>query len=165
MLKKRHKSYIIKNGIINIMVLTAVFFIAGTTTGAAESEDEFEIKPLYIFEDKAGRDPFEPRHRKEAVPAMMSVDITTFSLQGITESRGMLAALFKSKSGNPFGYIFMDGKLYGENDRVIPDIAGEIKANNEVLLIQGDREVLFKLDENTDGPNIRPDTKIGGTGK
>jgi hypothetical protein len=124
--------------------------------------DDFEIKPVYVFENKAGRDPFEPRYKTEATQSMADVDITTFSLQGITDSKGTQAALFTSKSGNPFGYIFIEGKLYGENDKVISDVSGEIKENAEVLLIQGDREVLFKLNERQNGPNIRPDTKYNG---
>jgi hypothetical protein len=176
MLKKGAHRYIIHNIIYYIMAFTAVFLLpcaaaaadtngtAGTAAPAvtavtAGAPDDFEIKPVYIFVNKAGRDPFEPRYKTEAAPAMVDVDITTFSLQGITESKGMQAALFKSKSGNPFGYIFIDGRLYGENDRVIPDVSGEIRENQQVLLVQGDREVLFKLDEQLNGPDIRPDTK------
>jgi hypothetical protein len=158
MLKKSAQRYIIYNIILYIMAFTAVFLLP-CAAGSAETADDFEIKPVYIFVDKAGRDPFEPRYKTEVAPAMVDVDITTFSLQGITESKGMQAALFKSKSGSPFGYIFIDGKLYGENDRIIPDVSGEIKENQQVLLVQGDKEVLFKIDEQLDGPNIRPDTK------
>jgi hypothetical protein len=158
MLKKCAQKYIIRNIILYIIAFITVFLMPCPANRAAAADD-FEIKPVYIFVNKAGRDPFEPRYKTEAAPAMVDVDITTFSLQGITESKGLQAALFKSKSGNPFGYIFIDGKLYGENDRIIPDVSGEIKENQQVLLIQGDREVLFKLDEQIDGPNIRPDTK------
>ena len=161
MLNNGAQRYIIYNIILYIMAFLAAFLLPGTAA-AAETADDFEIKPVYVFVDKAGRDPFEPRYKTEAAPAMVDIDITTLSLQGITESRGVQAALFKSKSGNPFGYIFIDGKLYGENDRIIPDVSGEIKENQQVLLIQGDREVLFKIDEQLDGPNIRPETKSNG---
>lgn len=161
MLKNRNERYIIKKSIINIILFIIIIIMPSALPGV-DYIDEFEIKPLYVFENKAGRDPFEPRYKKEAAPAVVEVDITTFSLQGITESKGIQAALFKSKSGNPFGYIFMDGRLYGENDKVIPDVAGEIKEGGEVILIQGDREVLFRLNESIEGPNIRPDTKSNG---
>lgn len=161
MLKNGMQRDIIYKNIIYIALFVLVFLLP-CSARAADMTDDFEIKPVYVFVNKAGRDPFEPRHKTQAAPAMMDVDITTFSLLGITESKGMQAALFKSKSGNPFGYIFIDGKLYGENDRVIADVSGEIKQNEEVLLIQGDREVLFKLDDRNNGPNIRPDTKYNG---
>ena len=89
-------------------------------------------------------------------PAVVEVDISTFLLIGITNSQDVKAALFRSKSGSPFGYIFMNGKLQGENERIISDVAGEIKSDEEVVLIQGDREVLFKLSTDVSGPNIRP---------
>lgn len=124
---------------------------------AAEATEDFEIRPIYQFEYKSARDPFEPRHKREAAPAVAEIDISTFSLMGVTESGGIQAALFRNRNGNPFGYIFMDGKLYGENDRVITGVAGEIRDSGEVLLIQGDREVLFRLNETINGPNIRPE--------
>jgi hypothetical protein len=158
MLKKGMQRYIINKSLLFIAVFTGMLLLPCAVM-PDDTINDFEIKPAYDFVYKAGRDPFEPRYKTEAAPAMIDVDITTFSLQGITESKGAQAALFKSKSGNPFGYIFMDGKLYGENERVIPDVTGEIKENAEVLLVQGDKEVLFKLDDQVDGPNIRPDTK------
>ena len=152
MLKKSKKSYIIKVIILLFIVaLSKPVFIV-----AEEEEMDFDIKPIYQFQNKSGRDPFEPRYKKELAPAVVEVDISTFLLIGITKSEGANAALFKSKSGNPFGYIFINGKLYGENERIIPDIAGEIKSDSEVVLVQGDREVLFKLSEDGGGPNIRP---------
>jgi hypothetical protein len=160
MLKKRNERYIIEKSIINMVLFIAISMVSPVF--GSDFNDEFEIKPAYIFENKAGRDPFEPRTKKESFPAMVEVDITTFSLQGITESRGMKAALFKNRSGSTFGYIFIDGKLYGENDTVIPYVNGEIKESGEVILIQGDREVIFRLNEDPQGPNIRPDTKFNG---
>jgi hypothetical protein len=155
-LKKRQKGgRIVKNTVVAACVAALFCPVIISAADNAAGTDEFEIKPAYIFQNKAGRDPFEPRYKREAVPAMAEIDITAFSLQGITiDAGGGKAALFRSKSGNPFGYIFMDGKLYGENDQVIPDVAGEIRPTNEVLLIQGDKEVLFKLEEDT-GPGSR----------
>jgi hypothetical protein len=158
MLKKKAKRAKMNIGMVFIAFFLALF--SQGTAAAADEADNLEIKPAYIFQNKSGRDPFEQRSKKEIAPAFKEVDITTFSLQGITtDNKGMKAALFKSRSGNPFGYIFIGDKLYGENDQVIPDVTGEIKSDKEVLLLQGDREVLFKLEEDVSGPNIRPGVK------
>jgi len=151
MLKKQVKSYIIN--IILFIVITAFCPVLAQNGGV---DDELEVKPLYIFQNKADRDPFEPRGKKQAVPPIAEVDITTFRLLGITESGGVKAALFRSKSGNPFGYIFIGTKLYGDNDKVVAGVDGEIKNDEEVILVQGDKEVLFKLEEDMAGNNIRP---------
>lgn len=157
MLKKMAKRVKIKTAVVFIVFLAALFALQPVSADEAEN---LEIKPSYVFQDKAGRDPFEPRYEKEVAPAFKEVDITTFSLQGITtDDRGMKAALFKSRSGNPFGYIFIGDKLYGENDQVISDVTGEIKSDKEALLRQGDREVLFKIEEDVSGPDIRPGEK------
>ncbi|MCX7698974.1 MAG: hypothetical protein N2114_05865 [Candidatus Goldbacteria bacterium] len=153
MLKKSKQKYII------LWIVISSFsygFFSLIDIFAQEQELIFEIKPIYEFTFKAGRDPFEPRILKEQIPAMIDVDISTFKLIGITESQGVKTALFMSRSGSTFGFIFIDGVLYGENNRKIPGITGEIKSNEEVLLIQGDKEVLFKLTYDIEGPNIKP---------
>jgi len=149
--------------LIIICIYTAFFGMAAVSTAAAE--DEFEIKPLYVFQNKAARDPFTARNEKHSTTAVVNVDISTFSLLGITQSGGLKTALFKSRSGSPFGYIFTEGRLYGENDRVIPGIDGEIRGVDTVVLRQGDKEVLFRLDAAVDGPNIRPEQKLDGVNK
>ncbi len=158
MLKKSKQRYII---IWNIIY----FFIYGlfSIVFAQEQELVFEIKPVYEFNYKAGRDPFEPRTLKQQIPAIVDVDISTFKLLGITESDGIKTALFMSRSGSPFGFIFIDGVLYGENNKQIPGITGEIKNNEEVILKQGDKEVLFKLTKDIEGPNIKPEESPSGT--
>ncbi|HDQ26546.1 MAG TPA: hypothetical protein ENN43_07370 [bacterium] len=153
MLKKKAKEYI-------ITIITVFFCLLSVTEAAASSNSAgaLEVRPVYIFENKSGRDPFRPRSMQDEFPAIVEVSITAFSLQGITtDSLGTKAALFRSRSGTDFGYIFINGRLYGENNNVITGIAGEVRSDREVLLIQGDREVLFRLEEFQGGPNIRPD--------
>ncbi|MCX8092787.1 MAG: hypothetical protein N3E50_01310 [Candidatus Goldbacteria bacterium] len=154
MLKKSRQIYIIICMIISSFSC-GLFYVIDIF--AQEQELIFEIKPIYEFTFKAGRDPFEPRILKEQIPAMIDVDISTFKLMGITESQGVKTALFMSRSGSTFGFIFIDGVLYGENNKKIPGITGEIKNKEEVLLIQGDKEVLFKLTPDIEGPNIKPE--------
>lgn len=158
MLKKKEQRYIILKIICfflyGLFVINCIF--------AQEQELVFEIKPVYEFNFKAGRDPFEPRILKQQIPAIVNVDISTFKLLGITESNGTKTALFMSRSGSTFGFIFIDGMLYGENNKQIPGVSGEIKNNEEVLLKQGDKEVLFKLMQDIEGPNIKPEASPSG---
>ncbi len=144
-----------------VFLAAAVFLSAAVMPSfsfAEENNSLFEIKPLYVFQNKGSRDPFIPRYKTGVFPSALTVDISTFSLLGITESRGEKAALFKSKSGVQLGYVFMNGKLMAENDVNVSDVAGEFRGSMEILLRQGDKEVLFKLAKQpTTSPNIRPD--------
>lgn len=152
MLKKSFKSYIMA---LNYAVILAALLMPVCAL-AGDADGKFDIKPLYIFQNSGGRDPFSPRYKQETFPTVLAVDITTLTLLGITESNNIRTALFKSKIGSNFGYIFTGGRLYGDNDEIITDIAGEFKNDMEVLLRQGDREVLFKLTDNPAGsPNIK----------
>jgi len=147
MLKISLKRYII------ILILTAIIFVMcrfilaadDNNSSLATNESDFVIKPLYIFSNKGNRDPFVSRVNQQVFPQMKLLDISALALYGITESDGSKSALFGNKSGNNFGYILKDGEFYEENNNVVPDVKGEIKNDNEVLLIQGDKEILFKL--------------------
>ncbi len=152
MLKKELKKDIILKGIIIVIVLLNSIFVL------ADDKDieEFAIKPLYVFSNKGKRDPFKPRYKKEVIPVIDTIDISTLVLQGITETRQSKAALFKTASGSDVSYIFINGKMYRENEEVISDIKGEIKNDKEVVLKQGDKEILFKLSDDVTGPDIRP---------
>lgn len=157
MLKREIKRYImafIGAFLLGLMLIPAVII-------AVDSGDDFTVKPSYIFQNKAGRDPFVPRFIKETSFSILAVDITTLSIMGVSESLGVKTALFRTKSGMSFGYIFTDGRLYGDNDLQIADVTGEFKSDFEILLRQGDREVLFRLpSETTNGPNIRPESAV-----
>lgn len=160
MLKLEIKRYIMA---VMSALLTGVLFTPAIIK-AESAGDDFTVKPIYIFQNKAGRDPFSPRFVKDSSFSISAVDITTLSIQGVSESNGVRTALFRTKSGMSFGYIFVDGRLYGDNDLEIADVTGEFKNDFEVLLRQGDREVLFRLpSETTGGPNIRPEPQ-GNTG-
>ncbi len=149
MLKNSGKSYI-------IIIITIVLLSGLTGKIAAAEAGEFEIKPLYEFKYKAKRDPFYPPYKKDPYQKPPEVDVTTFTLVGITESEGLKTALFVSKRGKKLGYIFTNGKLYAENNMEITGVEGEIKGSKEVVLIQGDNEVVFELADNLQGPNIGP---------
>jgi hypothetical protein len=125
---------------------------------ADDADAAFIIKPFYVFQNKAGRDPFTPRFKTGVFPSAVTVDISTFSLMGITRSGNEMAALFVSKSGVQTGYIFMNGKLTADNNITVSDVAGNFKSDSEILLKQGDKEVLFSLSKLPPvSSNIRPD--------
>lgn len=154
MLKRVIKRYIMT--MISALLLSVI--LGFVVIKADDLGDDFTVKPIYIFQNKAGRDPFSPRFEKESSYSISAVDITTLFIQGVSESNGIKTALFRTKSGISFGYIFSDGRLYGDNDMEIAGVTGEFKNDFEVLLRQGDREVLFRLpSEVTNGPNIRPE--------
>jgi hypothetical protein len=151
MLKKFFKSYII---LVYCALFTGVLLVPAQIRADAGGE-KLEIKPLYIFRNISGRDPFSPRYMEGKFPAIVSVDITVLKLLGITRSGNVMTALFKSKSGSNFGYIFTGGKLYGDNDALITGIAGEFKSDTEIMLRQGDIEMHYKLDADPAGsPDI-----------
>lgn len=152
MLKKGYKKYIIILKILIILFFSRCFSFA---KAIENSEDEFLIKPLYIFKNKGNRDPFKPRYKANIIPVVENISISTLVLQGITETQETKAALFKS-SGENTSYILMDGKFYRENEEVVPGIFGEIISEKEVILRQGDKEIIFKLSDDVTGSNIGP---------
>jgi hypothetical protein len=139
-----------------LMPLCPVFSLE---TVQQSDDTDYVIKPQYIFSNKAGRDPFMPKFKKMGeMNASDKINISALSIVGITESKGEKAALFKTTIGDPFGYIFFDGVFYGPNDTVVDGISGEIKNSNEVLLVQGDKEIIFTLNSDTVTTySIRPD--------
>lgn len=152
MLKKELKKFIILIGTLVILYLTNFLILADD-----KDADEFTIKPLYVFSNKGKRDPFKPRYKKDVIPVVDTVDISSLILLGITETKQSKAALFKTASGSDVSYIFINGNMYKENEEIIIDIKGEIRNEKEVLLKQGDKEILFKLSDEVTGPDIRPE--------
>ena len=148
MLKNRKKQFIIKLIYISISVLFSGMLFASSET------INYEIKPKYSFANKGGRDIFTPRNDME-VNYMERVDISALRLNGISGINGTKAALFGTKSSSEFGYVFMNGALLGENEEIVQGITGEVRNDKEVMLRQGDKEILFKLpDDNASEVNI-----------
>jgi hypothetical protein len=118
--------------------------------------DELIVKPIYEFSNKNKRDPFVPRQFRNLLQSNKDIVISTLLLEGITLTKDSKTALFVNRSGGNFNYILADGIFYGENNTRIPEITGEIRNGNEVMLRQGDREILFKMSKETTGSDIRP---------
>lgn len=156
MLKKHGQKYIIKA--IIALIFTAGFCSSGFSN---QDADDLTVKPAYSFTNKGGRDPFSPRYMGQPVPVFAKVDITSLALLGVTETEGVKAALFVNKTGQSVGFVFTEGRMYGDNNEEVTGITGEIKSSSEVLLVQGDKEVLYTLNEQVNSLNIRPtDTAI-----
>ncbi len=151
MLKKTPGKYIIK---ILIGCILPVWLCGNLFSN--QETDELTVRPAYIFTNKGGRDPFSPRYMAQPIPAFVKIDITSLALLGVTETNGMQAALFVNKTGQSVGFVFMNGKMYGDNDEEITGISGEIRNHSEVLLLQGDREVLYTITPQLNSLNIRP---------
>lgn len=157
MLKNISEKYIIK-----ILIYCVFMGCLWGNLFSSQEPDELTVKPAYIFTNKGGRDPFSPRHMAEPVPAFVKIDITSLALLGVTETNGVQAALFVNKTGQSVGFVFMNGKMYGDNDEEISGITGNIKSHSEVLLVQGDREVLYTLTPQINSLNIRPTDTVEG---
>ena len=143
MFKRKGKKFI---AVIVALLFSGVFtevITAQITTTAGD----FLIQPLYSFKNKTGKDPFEAVFKKENMPAAINLDIASFVLVGIAGDGEDVTALFKNEGGGDFGYKFREGKLYGENNLVIENITGEMNKNNEVVLVQGDKEITFTMRE------------------
>ena len=91
------------------------------------------------------------------VRTQSNVQISSLMLEGITITgknksalRGLPAVFFSN-------YIFEDGRLFGDNSKVIEGVSGKILNDNELLLKQGDKEIIFKLEKDMTGYNILPE--------
>ncbi|MFP4466530.1 MAG: hypothetical protein ACLFP1_05720 [Candidatus Goldiibacteriota bacterium] len=148
MLKKHEKSFI-----INIIGVILVFILISPVI--AEDEDVFVIKPFYEF--KGGRDLFSPKIERDLLQSSSQVDIGSLKLEGIISGRDIETALFIGKSGVKFGYILRNGEFFRENEKKVEGIKGFIKNANEAVLIQGDKEIVFRLSDEFQQQYIRPE--------
>ncbi|PKL92312.1 MAG: hypothetical protein CVV21_03090 [Candidatus Goldiibacteriota bacterium HGW-Goldbacteria-1] len=138
--------------ILAAFIITAVFAMPVI----AEIGD-FSAKPIFEYKVESGRDPFSPRQLIKYVRGQSNVQISSLMLEGITITGNRKSALLRTTGGFMFSYIFEEGKLYADNSKVIEGITGKILNQYEVLLQQGDREILFKLEKDMTGYNIGPE--------
>ncbi len=141
----------------------ALFFLAaviltGVCPGGAQAEtSDFSAKPVFEYRVDSGRDPFSPTQLVKFVRGQSNIQISSLMLEGITITGNSKSALLRTTGGFLFSYIFEDGKLYGDNSKVIEGITGKILNEHEVILKQGDREIIFKLEKDATGYNIGPE--------
>ena len=85
-----------------------------------------------------------------------AVEVTSKKVR-ITITGKNKSALLRTTGGFLFSYIFEDGRLFGDNSKVIEGVSGKILNDNELLLKQGDKEIIFKLEKDMTGYNILPE--------
>jgi hypothetical protein len=153
MLKKARKGTLAFTAAAVMAAILCTFVFAYADIGDSE---ELTVKPIYEFSNKSKRDPFVPRQFRNLLQSNRDVVISTLLLEGITLTNESKTALFMNRSGGNFSYILADGIFYGENNTPIPEITGEIRNENEVMLRQGDREILFKMSKEATGSDIKP---------
>ena len=135
-------------------VVLLMFFLAAS---AHAQGNQYSAAPIFEFKNETGRDPFSAKQLITYMGQQDNLQISTLMLEGITNTGNRKTALFSTTGGFKSGYIFEDGVLYGDNDKVIEGIEGKILNKDEIILKQGDKEVLFKLDKEVSGYNIRPE--------
>jgi hypothetical protein len=135
------------------VILSVVFFAASGDVMC----QQYSSAPIFHFKNETGRDPFSARQLLINMEQKNDLQISTLMLEGITNTGSRKTALFSTTGGFKSGYIFEDGALYGDNDKVIEGITGKILNKDEIILRQGDKEVIFKLDKDVSGYNIRPE--------
>ena len=141
-----------------VFFILAVFVVAAVFTAPVCAETGgFSAKPIFEYKVDSGRDPFSPGQLIKYVRGQSNVQISSLMLEGITITGNRKSALLRTTGGFMFSYIFEDGRLYGDNSKVIEGITGKILNKYEVLLQQGDREILFKLEKGMTGYNIGPE--------
>ena len=135
-------------------VFFAVIFLS-VNSGAEVSD--FSAKPVFEYKVESGRDPFSPKQLVTYVRTQSNVQISSLMLEGITITGKNKSALLRTTGGFLFSYIFEDGRLFGDNSKVIEGVSGKILNDNELLLKQGDKEIIFKLEKDMTGYNILPE--------
>ncbi len=135
-------------------VFFAVIFLP-VNSGAEVSD--FSAKPVFEYKVESGRDPFSPKQLVTYVRTQSNVQISSLMLEGITINGKNKSALLRTTGGFLFSYIFEDGRLFGDNSKVIEGVSGKILNDNELLLKQGDKEIIFKLEKDMTGYNILPE--------
>ncbi len=142
----------------NIMkkILIAVSFVFASFFNLF-SEDDLVVKPIYEFKSGNLRNPFLPRQFGKMAQGEEYVHISALKLKGITFSGNSKSAMFVSIGGSDFNYLLIDGVFYGENNKEISEITGEVKNNFEAVLRQGDKEILYRLEKPVNENRFRPE--------
>lgn len=100
------------------------------------------------YEAKGRRDPFVQPYAGRLHHVIENVNIENLRLTGVIRNPKQAMALFASQTGTKFGYILQDNKLFRENHQAIPGITGKVLNPKEVVLIQDEKRIVFKLRSN-----------------
>ncbi len=100
------------------------------------------------YEAHGRRDPFVQPYAGRLHHVIEKVNIENLRLTGVIRNPKQAMALFASQTGTKFGYILQDNKLFRENHQAIPGITGKVLNPKEVVLIQDEKRIVFKLRSN-----------------
>lgn len=117
---------------------------AEITQGRATSSlQEISNKPLYIYSARGRRDPFSTSLDLSATALpTQELSVTELRLVGFMEASGVKVALFRHRNVGTT-YTFRQGKLFTPENVAVENVVGRLQKGNEVLLVQGERKVLF----------------------
>lgn len=122
----------------------------------APDQKREEVIPTYVYRSSGLRDPFVPLLGRVETSASAStepgkaaeVNITLLVLKGYVFSQQRKHALFKSADGGT--YVLDKGKLVDDRGRIVPGVAGIVKADKVVLITKKNVMKEFKLREESE---------------
>ena len=131
-----------------IMILSVLIGLGGLIYDleAGEKKPALLIGSQPVYKIEGRRDPFLQPWTGKLHKVTEQVDIENLKLTGIIRNPRRAMALFSSRIGPKFGYLLKGDRLYRENFQPVPGIIGEISNPQKVVLKQGDREIIFRLD-------------------
>jgi len=130
---------------IAILILAAGLFSGAVGPAWASPEEESYFAPPAVYQIKGRRDPFVQPQAGMLHNVVSRMDIEVLRLTGVISHPRRSLALFTTQTGPKFGYLLKDGKLYGENHKLIGGVTGEIVSRERVILKQGDKRLVFQL--------------------
>jgi hypothetical protein len=119
--------------------------LTALAAAAVPSDDESLFAPTAAFQAKGRRDPFVQPPAGMLHNVMTRVDITVLRLTGVIQHPQRSVALFATTTGPRFGYLLKGGKLYGENQRPVPGVTGQVLDRDQAVLTQGDKRMVYRL--------------------
>jgi hypothetical protein len=130
------------------MILSIVIGLGGLIYNLEAGEKKLVLQtgPQPVYQPKGRRDPFLQPWAGKLHKVTEQVDIENLKLTGIIRNPQRALALFSSRTGPKFGYLLKGDRLYRENFQPVPEITGEVSNPQKVILRQGDREIIFRLD-------------------
>jgi hypothetical protein len=117
-----------------------------TQNRATSNLQEISKKPLYVYTSRGRRDPFVFQDLdggpSDSAATRSVLSVAELRLVGfIGEGSGRLALFKQGNSG--VTYTLKLGHLYSPEGVQVPNVRGSIQKDDQVLLKQGERDVVF----------------------
>lgn len=128
---------------------------SGTHNRETSAPEEFSLKPVRLYSERNRRDPFvlasydkarlkDGKNISESFkPELKELSISRLELTGFSSANGQRWALFKQKDSRNT-YVLKLGRFYTSGNKRLKNVWGRILPNDEVLLRQGERKLVFK---------------------